>query len=235
MARRGKRYQNALKKIDKTRYYGVSEGMNLLKNISGCKFDETMEVAVRLGIDSRKADQQVRSSVKLPHGVGRSIRVIVFAKSEKAKEAEAAGADEVGGEDLIKKVMDGFLEFDAAISTPDLMREVGKLGRILGPRGLMPNPKSGTVTFDVFDAVRDIKAGRLEFRADKYGIVHLPIGKVSFSLEHLMENLREVLWAIVQAKPSASRGQYLRSVTISSTMGPGIKLNLKDIKTFMEK
>jgi len=197
----------------------------LVKSIAPAKFDETVEVAFRLGIDTKRADQQVRGAVVLPHGTGKTKRVLVFAKGEKAKEAEQAGADYVGDEDLINKVSQGWLDFDVVVATPDMMGQVGKLGRILGPKGLMPNPKTGTVTFDVAKAVQEIKAGKVEYRADKAGIVHVPIGKVSFDTDKLTENLQVLSEALIKAKPAAAKGTYMRSVTVSSTMGPGVRVN----------
>lgn len=225
MAKRSKAYQEALKLVDRTKLYDPKEAMELVLQTANKKFDETIEVAVRLGVDPRHADQQVRSTVVLPHGTGKTKRVLVFAKGEKAKEAEEAGADIVGAEDLIAKIEGGFLDFDVAVATPDMMGAVGKLGKILGPRGLMPNPKAGTVTFDVAKAVKEIKAGKIEYRVDKTGIIHAPIGKKSFGAEKLLENFRALMESIIKAKPAAAKGQYIKSVVVSSTMGPGIKIN----------
>ncbi|MDN5293607.1 MAG: large subunit ribosomal protein [Eubacteriales bacterium] len=225
MPKRGKKYLEAAKQVDRNVLYEPQEALELVKKIAPAKFDETVEVAVRLGVDPRRADQQVRGAVVLPHGTGRSVKVLVFAKGEKAKEAEAAGADYVGAEELIAKIEDGWLDFDVAVATPDMMSQVGKLGRILGPKGLMPNPKTGTVTFDVEKAVKDIKAGKIEYRVDKAGIVHAPIGKVSFDTEKLLENFRTLMEALIKARPAETKGQYIRSVTVSSTMGPGVKIN----------
>jgi large subunit ribosomal protein L1 len=225
MPKRGKKYLNALEKIDRTILYEPREALRLVKEIASANFDETVEVAVRLGIDPRHADQQVRGAVVLPHGTGKTRKVLVFAKGEKAREAEEAGADYVGAEELVEKIQGGWLDFEVAVATPDMMGIVGKLGRILGPRGLMPNPKTGTVTFDIEKAVKEIKSGKIEYRADKTGIVHAPIGKVSFPLEHLVENFTTLMEAIIKARPATTRGQYLKSVTVSSTMGPGIKIN----------
>lgn len=225
MAKHGKRFQEALKLVDRTVLYEPAEAVELAKKTATAKFDETIEVAVRLGVDPRHADQMVRGAVVLPHGTGKSRRVLVFAKGDKAKEAEAAGADYVGAEDLVQKIQGGWLEFDAAVATPDMMGMVGRLGRILGPKGLMPNPKAGTVTFDVAAAVREIKQGKVEFRVDKTGIVHVPIGKASFDSRHLLENFYALMEAIVRARPAATKGTYIRSVVISSTMGPGIRVN----------
>ena len=225
MAKHGKRYLEAAKKVDREKVYEPREALELVKSIAPAKFDETVEVAFRLGIDTKRADQQVRGAVVLPHGTGKTKRVLVFAKGEKAKEAEQAGADFVGDDDLINKVSQGWLDFDVVVSTPDMMGQVGKLGRILGPKGLMPNPKTGTVTFDVAKAVQEIKAGKVEYRADKAGIVHVPIGKVSFDTDKLTENLKTLAEALIKAKPAAAKGTYMRSVTVSSTMGPGVRVN----------
>ncbi len=225
MPSHGKRYQAASTLIDRTRLYPPEDAVRLLKGAATAKFAETVEVHVRLGVDPKHADQQVRGTVVLPAGTGRSLRVAVFAKGEKAKEAEAASADFVGVEELVEKVQGGWTDFDAAVATPDVMSTVGRLGRILGPRGLMPNPKAGTVTFDVGKAVREIKSGKIEFRVDKTGIVHAPIGKATFSEEDLVRNLAALIEALVRAKPAAVKGQYLRSLTIASTMGPGVKID----------
>jgi len=221
----GKRYADAAKLVDRERLYDPAEALALVKQLARAKFDETVEVAVRLGVDPRHADQMVRGAVVLPHGTGRAVRVLVFAKGEKAKEAEAAGADYVGAEDLVERIQGGWLDFDAAVATPDVMGLVGRLGKILGPRGLMPNPKAGTVTFDVAAAVREIKAGKVEFRTDKAGNVHVPIGKVSFDTDRLVENFRSLMEALLRAKPEGAKGQYIRSVVVSSTMGPGVPVN----------
>ncbi|ADI02990.1 MULTISPECIES: 50S ribosomal protein L1 [Syntrophothermus] len=223
--KRGKKYLEALKKIDRNRLYEPGEALQLVKELASAKFDETVELSVRLGVDPRHADQQVRGTVGLPHGTGKTRRVLVFAKGEKVKEAEEAGADVVGGEELAEKIRGGWLDFDVAVATPDMMGVVGKLGKILGPRGLMPNPKSGTVTFDIARTVKELKAGRIEFRVDKTAIVHGPIGKVSFDLDKLEENFGAFVEALIKAKPPAAKGQYLRSIAVSSTMGPGIKIN----------
>ncbi len=225
MARRSKRYLEAAKQIDRTRLYDPREAMHLVKATANAKFDETVEAAIRLGVDPKHADQQVRGTVVLPHGTGRTVRVLVFAKGEKAKEAEAAGSDFVGAEGLIAKIQEGWLDFDVAVATPDMMPLVGRLGRILGPRGLMPNPKAGTVTFDVGKAVRELKGGRIEFRVDKYGIIHAPIGKASFSEEALLENFLTLLDAVIRARPQAVKGAYIRSIALSSTMGPSVKVD----------
>lgn len=229
MAKAGKRLIEAKKRIERTKEYPVEEAIRLVKELASAKFDETVEIAVNLNVDPRKADQMVRSTVVLPHGTGKSVRVLVFAKGEKEKEAREAGADYVGAEDLVEKIQGGWLEFDRAVATPDVMPIVGKLGRILGPRGLMPNPKVGTVTFDVAKAVKELKAGRVEFRVDKGGIVHMPVGKVSFEEEKLIENIRAAIEAIMKAKPSTVKGKYIKRITVSSTMGPGVRVDLDSV------
>ncbi|TCT14052.1 LSU ribosomal protein L1P [Natranaerovirga pectinivora] len=224
--KRGKRYQELAKLVDRTKAYEVKEAIDLVQEVAKAKFDETVEAHIKLGVDSRHADQQVRGAVVLPHGTGKAVRVLVFAKGDKQKEAEAAGADFVGAEDLIPKIQnEGWLEFDVVVATPDMMAVVGRLGRVLGPKGLMPNPKAGTVTMDVAKAVEDIKAGKIEYRLDKTNIIHVPIGKVSFGSEKLSDNFHTLMNAVIKAKPAAAKGQYLRSVAITSTMGPGIKIN----------
>lgn len=224
--KRGKRYLESAKLIDKMKLYDPAEALDLVKKTARAKFDETVEVHVKLGVDSRHADQQVRGAVVLPHGTGRTVRVLVFAKGDKAKEAEQAGADYVGADDLVAKIQnENWFEFDVVVATPDMMGVVGRLGKILGPKGLMPNPKAGTVTMDVARAIAEIKAGKIEYRLDKTNIIHCPIGKASFDLDKLVENFRTLLGAIVRAKPAAAKGQYLRSIVVSSTMGPGIKVN----------
>jgi len=225
MARRSRRYKEISSRYDKQAFYTPREAIQLSKELASASFDETVEVAFRLGIDPRKADQNIRGTIRLPHGTGKQVRVAVFAEGEKAKEAEEAGADVVGGSDLVARVQDGFLDFDVAIATPDMMSQVGKLGKILGPRGLMPNPKSGTVTFDVGAAVREFKAGKIEYRNDRTGNVHVPIGKASFSTEALVDNYQAVADEIVRAKPPAAKGRYVKRVTVSTTMGPGIKID----------
>lgn len=225
MAQQSKKYKAAIDKVDREKAYAPNEAIDLVKQIAPAKFDETVEVAVRLGVDPKQADQQVRGAVVLPHGTGKTQRVLVFAKGEKAKEAEAAGADIVGDEDLIHKVSQGWLDFDVVIATPDMMGQVGQLGRILGPKGLMPNPKTGTVTFEVEKAVGDVKAGKIEYRVDKAGNIHAPIGKVSFDTDQLVENLETLMGTLIKAKPAAAKGQYVRKVTVSSTMGPGVRVN----------
>jgi large subunit ribosomal protein L1 len=222
---RGKKYVDATRHYDGDRLHAVDEAFELVKTLASSKFDETVEVAFRLGVDPRKADQMIRGTVSLPHGTGKSVRVAVFATGEQAREAEEAGADVVGADDLVERVQGGFLDFDVAIATPDLMGQVGKLGRLLGPRGLMPNPKTGTVTADIGKAVAEFKAGKVEYRTDRHGNVHVPIGKVSFDTSALVSNYQAVLDEILRAKPAAAKGRYVKSVTVSSTMGPGIKLD----------
>ena len=226
MAKMGKNYMESAKLIDKNALYTPAESMDLAIKTSKAKFDETIEVHVRLGVDPRHADQQVRGAVVLPHGTGKTVRVLVFAKGEKAKEAEAAGADFVGAEELVDKIQkENWFDFDVVVATPDMMGVVGRIGRVLGPKGLMPNPKSGTVTFDVAKAIDEIKAGKVEYRVDKTAIVHVGIGKKSFGVEKLQDNFHTLMEAIVKAKPSAAKGQYIKSVTVASTMGPGVKIN----------
>ena len=226
MPKRGKKYQDSLKLVDRSNLYDVNEAIELVQKTAVANFDETIELAVRLGVDPRHADQQVRGTVVLPHGTGRTERILVFAKGEKAKEAEDAGADYVGGEELMKKIQDeNWFEFDVVVATPDMMGVVGRIGRILGPKGLMPNPKAGTVTFEVAQAVQEIKAGKVEYRVDKAAIINVPIGKKSFGTEKLTENLKTLMSAIIKSKPAAAKGRYLRSVTVASTMGPGIRIN----------
>ena len=226
---KGKKYLDAMKKIDETKKYTLEEGLALLKEVSFAKFDETVDIAVKLGVDPRKADQMVRGSVTLPNGTGKSVKVLVFAKGEKEKEARDAGADYVGAEDFAEKIQGGWFDFDRAIATPDMMGLVGKLGRILGPRGLMPNPKTGTVTMDVAQAVKDVKAGQVEFRVEKAGIIHCPVGKRSFSVEQLTENTRALLDMLLRMKPASSKGHFVNGMTISSTMGVGIKLDPAEV------
>ena len=232
MARYGKRLKNALSQVESEQRYGLEEAVALAAKLATAKFDETLELAIRLGVDPRQADQNVRGTVVLPHGTGRSVRVVVFAKGEKEREAQEAGADFVGGEDLVKRSQEeGWLEFDSAVATPDMMGLVGRIGKVLGPRGLMPNPKLGTVTFDVAKAVSELKAGKIEFRVDKAGIVHLPFGKASFGPEKLLLNVSAALGSIVKAKPASSKGNYILTVSVSSTMGPGIKVNPLAVRT----
>ena len=226
MAKKSKKYVEALNKIDRTRLYDATEALSLVAEVATAKFDETVEAHIKLGVDSRHADQQVRGAVVLPHGTGKTKRVLVFAKGAKAAEAEAAGADFVGAEELVQKIQgENWFEFDIVVATPDMMGVVGRLGRVLGPKGLMPNPKSGTVTFDVAKAIDEIKAGKVEYRLDKTNIIHVPVGKVSFGGEKLAENFNVLMNAIIKAKPSAAKGQYLRSISATSTMGPGVKIN----------
>ena len=230
MAKKSKKYVEALGKIDRNRLYDSKEALTLVSEIATAKFDETVEAHVKLGVDSRHADQQVRGAIVLPHGTGKTKKVLVFAKGEKAKEAEAAGADFVGAEDLVQKIQkENWFDFDVVVATPDMMGVVGRLGRVLGPKGLMPNPKSGTVTFDVTKAIEEIKAGKVEYRLDKNNIVHVPVGKVSFGGEKLAENFATLMSAIVKAKPASAKGTYLRSITVASTMGPGVKINAAKI------
>ena len=226
MPKRGKKYQESAKLVDRSNLYDVNEALDLVTKTAKANFDETVELAVRLGVDPRHADQQVRGTVVLPNGTGKQIRVLVLAKGEKIKEAEAAGADYAGGEELVEKIQhENWFDFDVIIATPDMMGVVGKIGRVLGPKGLMPNPKSGTVTFDVEQAVKETKAGKVEYRVDKAAIINVPIGKVSFGVEKLAENFKTIAEAIIKAKPAAAKGRYLKSVTVASTMGPGIKIN----------
>jgi large subunit ribosomal protein L1 len=228
MRTRGKKYQAASKQVP-SRPHTIEEAVPLLQKVKYTKFDETVEMAVRLGVDPKHSDQMVRGTVVLPHGLGRSKRVLVIANADKQREAREAGADEVGGEDLVEKITGGWMDFDAVVATPDMMRAVGKLGKVLGPRGLMPNPKTGTVTMDVNKAVQEIKAGKVEFRVDKAGIVHAPVGKISFAADRLIANAHALMENIVKAKPAAAKGKYLKSVTMSSTMGPGIAIDTSHI------
>ncbi len=224
MAKRGKKYRSVAETVER-RPYQLEEAIELLKKTSFTKFDETLEIAMRLGVDPKHADQMVRGTVVLPHGTGKRVRIMVFASGEKVKEAEDAGADWVGGEDFAKKIQEGWLEFDAVVSTPDMMKVVGRLGRVLGPRGLMPNPKSGTVSFDVSKAIEEIKAGKVEFRVDKTGIVHAPLGKLSFSTDQLRENIVSLMGAVLRARPGAAKGKYVTGISLTSTMGPGLKVD----------
>ena len=224
--KKGKRYAESAKLVDRTNLYDVEEAVAIVKKAASAKFDETVEAHIRLGVDGRHADQQIRGAVVLPHGTGKKVRVLVFAKGDKVAEAEAAGADFVGGEELIPKIQnEGWLDFDVVVATPDMMGVVGRLGRVLGPKGLMPNPKAGTVTMDVTKAINEIKAGKIEYRLDKTNIIHVPVGKASFTEEQLANNFHTLMDAIIKAKPAAAKGQYLRSVVLTSTMGPGIKIN----------
>lgn len=230
MAKKGKKYLDAAKKVDRTAYYAVEEAISLAKETSVANFDASVEVAFRLGIDTRKNDQQIRGAVVLPHGTGKTQRVLVFAKGEKAAEAETAGADYVGESEYANKIQQGWFDFDVVVATPDMMGEVGKLGRVLGPKGLMPNPKTGTVTMDVKKAVEEIKAGKVEYRAEKAGIVHASIGKVSFSTEDLVDNFNTIQDVLAKAKPSSAKGTYFKSVAVSTTMGPGVKVDTSNFK-----
>jgi large subunit ribosomal protein L1 len=229
MPKTAKKHTAAMTKIDRTKVYQLKAAVDVVKDTAFAKFDETVDVAVKLGVDPRHADQMVRGAVVLPNGLGKTVRVLVFAKGEKEKEALDAGADFVGAEDLVTKIQEGWFEFDTAIATPDMMGVVGKIGKILGPRGLMPNPKVGTVTFEVSRAVKESKAGKVEFRAEKAGIVHAPIGKVSFDAEKLQGNLLALVEALVKAKPSAAKGTYIKKISLSSTMGPGVNLDISDV------
>jgi large subunit ribosomal protein L1 len=224
VAKHGKKYRQAVGKVE-LRPYPLRDAIELAKEASFAKFDETLEIAMRLGVDPKHADQMVRGTVVLPHGLGKTARVLVFASGEKIREAEEAGADHVGGEELAKKIEGGWLDFDAVVATPDMMRVVGRLGKVLGPRGLMPNPKAGTVTLDVAKAVQEIKAGKVEFRVDKTGIIHAPVGKLSFGADRLQENATALIGAVLRSKPAAAKGKYVRGVSVSSTMGPGIKVD----------
>lgn len=225
MPKHGKKYQEAAKRVDRTNLYDVVEAITLVKENATAKFDESVEVAFKLGVDPRHADQQIRNAMVLPNGSGKTRSCLVFAKGEKAKEAEAAGAEFVGAEDMIAKIQGGWFGFDVAIATPDMMGTVGKIGRLLGPKGLMPNPKTGTVTMDVAGAVAEVKAGKIEYRVDKAGIIHAPIGKASFTVEALVENFNALAQALIKAKPASAKGVYMKSISVSSTMGPGVKIN----------
>ena len=236
MAKKGKRYAEAFAKVDRSVYYDASQALGLVVDTASAKFDETVEAHIKLGVDSRHADQQVRGAIVLPHGTGKTKRVLVFAKGEKAKEAEAAGADFVGAEELVQKIQgENWFDFDIVVATPDMMGVVGRLGRVLGPQGLMPNPKTGTVTNDVAQAIADIKAGKVEYRTDKANLIHVPTGKVSFGAEKLTENIRALITEVVKARPAAAKGKYIRSITVSSTMGPGVKLNPAKAAELAEK
>ncbi|MGZ8434164.1 MAG: 50S ribosomal protein L1 [Candidatus Binatia bacterium] len=226
----GKSYRKVLDKVDRNQRYQLEDSLKLVKETARAKFDETVDIAIRLGVDPRQADQNIRGTVALPHGMGKTVRVLAFAKGEKEREAQEAGADFIGSDELIKKISEGWLDFDKAVATPDMMAAVGRIGKILGPRGLMPNPKTGTVSLDIGKAVREIKAGKLEFRVDKAGIVHVPVGRASFSTEQLIDNARMVLLTILRAKPASAKGNYVKGVTIATTMGPGIKVDLAQIR-----
>jgi len=229
MLKSGKKYRESAKLVDKPAYT-LAEAMPVVKKAAFAKFDETVEVAMRLGVDPKHADQMVRGTVVLPHGLGKSKRVIAIASGDKVREAREAGADEVGGDDLVQKIQGGWMEFDAVVATPDMMKSVGKLGKVLGPRGLMPNPKTGTVTLDVARAVKEVKAGKIEFRVDKTGIIHCPVGKVSFAAERLAENAQALIASVLKAKPASAKGRYVRSIVISSTMGPGFSIDLASVE-----
>ena len=225
--KKGKRYVESAKLVDRTNLYDVEEAVSIIKKTANAKFDETIEAHIKLGVDGRHADQQVRGAVVLPHGTGKKVRVLVFAKGDKVEEAQAAGADFVGGQELVPKIQnEGWLDFDVVVATPDMMGVVGRLGRVLGPKGLMPNPKAGTVTMEVTKAVNDIKAGKIEYRLDKTNIIHVPVGKASFTEEQLADNFQTLMDAIIKAKPSTLKGAYIKSATVTSTMGPGVKLNV---------
>lgn len=225
MSKRGKKYREAAKLVE-SRAYTLTEAMPVIKKAAYAKFDETVELAMRLGVDPKHADQMVRGTVVLPHGLGKTKRVIVIASGEKVREGREAGADEVGGDDLVQKIQGGWMDFEAVVATPDMMKSVGRLGKVLGPRGLMPNPKTGTVTMDVARAVKEVKAGKVEFRVDKTGIIHCPIGKISFEAEKLAENAHALISSVLKAKPASAKGRYVRSAVISSTMGPGVAIDL---------
>ena len=230
MPKRGKKYKEAIEKIEREQYYPLEDGIQLACESSYSKFDATMEIAIRLGVDPRRAEQNVRGTVILPHGTGKEVKVLAFAKGEKLTEAEAAGADFAGGEDLIAKIKEGWLDFDKAIATPDMMALVGKIGKILGPRGMMPNPKVGTVTFDIARAVRELKAGKVEFRVEKAGNIHIPAGKISFGAEKLKDNILVIIEALLKAKPPSSKGVYLKNISLSATMGPGVKIDTHQVR-----
>ncbi|MEN1968922.1 50S ribosomal protein L1 [Lentibacillus sp. N15] len=230
MAKKSKRYQEAIKLVDRSKAYEINEAVALVKETAKANFDETVEVAFRLGVDPKKADQQIRGAMVLPHGTGKTQRVLVFAKGDKAKEAEAAGADYVGDQDMINKINQGWFEFDVIVATPDMMAEVGKLGRVLGPKGLMPNPKTGTVTFEVEKAVNEIKAGKVEYRVDKSSNIHVPIGKISFDNEKLVDNFIALAEQMIKVKPQAAKGVYMRNANITSTMGPGIRVDISNYR-----
>ena len=233
--KRGKKYLETIKKYIKDNFYEPEEAIDLVKGLHWTKFEETVDIAMKLGVDTRKAEEQVRGAVDLPHGTGRKVKVVVFAQGEKAQEAKDAGADFVGADDLAEKIQKGWTDFDSAIATPDMMKIVGKLGRVLGPRGLMPNPKVGTVTFDVKNTVKAIKAGKVEYRADKFGIIHAPLGKTNFEKKKLLDNFAAFTEAIMKAKPAAAKGKYLETINISSTMGPGIRIDSQKLNAWLEK
>ncbi len=230
----GKQHKEAKAKIDRTKAYTIDEALSLVKETAHAKFDETVDVCVRLGVDPRKADQMVRGAVVLPNGLGKTVRVLVFAKGEKAQEAQAAGADHVGADDLVAKIQEGWYDFDTAIATPDMMGTVGKIGKLLGPRGLMPNPKVGTVTFEISRAVSEAKSGKVEYRVEKAGIIHAPVGKVSFELDKLKGNVVALMDALVKAKPATSKGAYLKKISVSSTMGPGVNVDVPGLQAHVK-
>jgi large subunit ribosomal protein L1 len=230
MSGNGKTFRAALAKVDRNQRYLLEDSLRLAKETARAKFDETVELAIRLGVDPRQAEQNIRGTVSLPHGLGKIVRVLAFAKGDKEKEAQEAGADFVGSDELIKKISEGWFDFDKAVATPDMMAAVGRIGKVLGPRGLMPNPKTGTVSMDIGKAVKEIKAGKLEFRVDKAGIVHVPVGKASFGAEQLIDNAKAVLMSILRAKPASAKGNYVKGVTVATTMGPGIKIDLAQIR-----
>jgi len=230
MSGMAKGYRKVFEKVDRNQRYQLEDSLKLVKETARAKFDETVDMAIRLGVDPRQADQNIRGTVALPHGMGKTVRILAFAKGEKEREAQEAGADFVGSDELIKKISEGWLDFDKAVATPDMMAAVGRIGKILGPRGLMPNPKTGTVSLDIGKAVREIKAGKLEFRVDKAGIVHVPVGRASFSAEQLIDNARTVLLTVLRAKPASAKGNYVKAVTVATTMGPGIKIDLAQIR-----
>jgi large subunit ribosomal protein L1 len=234
MGMKGKKYVQAKARVDRNKRYELEEGLKLVTESSSAGFDESVDVAIRLGVDPRKADQMVRGTVLLPHGTGKTVRVLAFAKGQKEKEALDAGADYAGGDELVEKISGGWIEFDKAVATPDMMSSVGKLGKILGPRGLMPNPKVGTVTFDIEKAVTELKSGKVEFRVEKAGIVHIAVGKVSLGIEKLQENIKVLLDVIIRAKPPTSKGVYMKSIALSTTMGPGVKIEPSSVRTAMK-
>ncbi|MBP1709294.1 MAG: ribosomal protein [Deltaproteobacteria bacterium] len=233
MGHKGKKYCQASEKVDRSKIYEFEEGLKLVIENAFAKFNETIEVATRLGVDPRKADQMVRGTVQLPHGTGKAVRVLVFAKGEKEKEATEAGAEYVGGDDLLEKIKGGWFDFDRAVATPDMMGAVGKIGKLLGPRGLMPNPKTGTVTFNIKETVQELKAGKIEFKVDKAGIVHTPVGKVSFGLEKLKDNIIAMVETIFKVKPPTSKGVYVKNISLSSSQGPGVKIDPASVKNFI--
>ncbi len=230
MAKSGKKFRSAFEKVDRTKLYDLQEAVGLVKQVAFSKMDESVDVAINLGVDPRHADQNIRGAILLPHGLGKSVRIIVFAKGEKATEAQGFGVEAVGGDDLAKRILEGWLDFDQVVATPDMMGVVGRLGKVLGPRGLMPNPKLGTVTFDLANTVKELRSGRAEFRCDKAGIVHTSVGRVKFSPEHLADNVKAVVDALLKAKPATAKGTYLKKITVSSTMGPGVKVSPEPFK-----